>query len=740
MLHQIKFDFIFLIIGVISGNAMKPITVAQQNVKNSSTLAHDMPSPVREEQQLFEGLLANNRGAAKKMPEEREVTDERRSATSFFSPLEQGLLLKTQKSGEHFFADKLYSPDSDKVTLPPDMERFDTGVSSPVSAEIKVPAGKEFVPEPKSAQKEESSVLRKDIQGTLPLNADHNASRDKPFTASLFVNRAHNIAGDVQSFRGVSNAQEQLDKHLPASSISSSGLSGIARPEDKKVIAREPLIPEVKAVFEENKLARDIQGRQEGEQSANSLLARGISPFALSDIAQSVDRKVIADQHHVPEQKAELEEKKPVPGEDILAVPTAGIPVNEKINESSAVSGSVAGVEYRNINNTYSSRRPLAEQFIISSGKRYADNGLPVAANIAGLSLEKAMPGEALLFEQKVTRQEELLFSGGSAQVASLATTSINQTGSSDVLAVIKPQNIAFDEVHSFEDVLTGQVMAPMKKAIVSISPSPVNMSVKAQLLPEDSESALSILSLNSSVAPDIQYISELRADKNMRPAFDGTMANPPTPLKDTDFPASVIQKHAFAEEAKSAFGSFDLLKASMPDEGVPIPGREVEKVIADKLWQREEPLRSTDDLAPGFPVMSSKSHLLGDSILQSINSQGNDTRHLQEVLLRTVETALTTLSSGEKSIHLQLKEQLLPGTSITVERSNGILSIVIRTNQEQSFALLEAHKEQLMKQLEQRYDHETVQLEFFNDSESEDERSRQQRDLYEEWLEELSR
>ena len=219
-------------------------------------------------------------------------------------------------------------------------------------------------------------------------------------------------------------------------------------------------------------------------------------------------------------------------------------------------------------------------------------------------------------------------------------------------------------------------------------------------------------------------------------PSDKVTVAHHESEGVNSDSPTQITQKQPGNLPAKPAVKPADLLKIS--DADAPAHSSSVKKPARDEPFQEELLPASTTATEAVQQLVSARNIPIGDTILQNINSQTNDMRNLQQVLQRIVEAMLTALPSGQERIHLHLQEDILPGTSIVIERQNGALSIEIRTNHESSFTLLEAHKELLVKQLEQLHRHETIEVELFNDD-SGDGESRQQRDLYEEWLEELS-
>ncbi|WDE02229.1 hypothetical protein SG35_031220 [Thalassomonas actiniarum] len=200
-------------------------------------------------------------------------------------------------------------------------------------------------------------------------------------------------------------------------------------------------------------------------------------------------------------------------------------------------------------------------------------------------------------------------------------------------------------------------------------------------------------------------------------------------------------QKQSYDLPAKAAVNVAGLAHSAGAEPPVR-SSRGLEKTPRDEQSREESSLESEQESTTASAAVQQASPVrntpVGEIILQNINSQENDVRNLQQVLVRTVEAMLTALPAGQERIQLQLQEDIFPGTSIVIERQNGAISIEIRTTQEQSFTLLEAHKELLVKQLEQLQGHETIEVELFNDD-SGDEESKQQRDLYEEWLEELS-
>ena len=93
-----------------------------------------------------------------------------------------------------------------------------------------------------------------------------------------------------------------------------------------------------------------------------------------------------------------------------------------------------------------------------------------------------------------------------------------------------------------------------------------------------------------------------------------------------------------------------------------------------------------------------------------------------------------THTADGSNEIRIQLKEDILQGTEIRLNKTEGHLSVALVTNDTNSHAFLASHKHGLQEQLCKNFDNRVdVQLIFDEQGEPHDGRSRQQRNLYDE-------
>ncbi len=354
------------------------------------------------------------------------------------------------------------------------------------------------------------------------------------------------------------------------------------------------------------------------------------------------------------------------------------------------------------------------------------DTDKPVAPSLPGTSSDKSAAADVQ--SRQETQSAPVVMPP--KNVSESSTTNV-VTSSAIVSSSVRHGDLASDSNTAdlenisgeAEETLSGEKAASREQA--RVAPPASSLSASFAATADNSDNARGVRADNAMPAS---------SDKAAVAAHKSEGGHP-------DSQSQKTQKQPHDLPAKAVINAAGLTHSA----GAEGPGRSSsggEKAPRDNRSREESFSESEQELATASAVMpqvsAARNTPVGEIILQNINSQENDVRNLQQVLVRTVEAMLTALPSGQERIQLQLQEDVLPGTSIVIERQNGVISIEIRTTQEQSFTLLEAHKELLVKQLEQLQGHETIEVELFNDDPG-DEESQQQRDLYEEWLEELS-